>query len=138
MISPTPSIDIWWFWQYEHLREQPVKNIVPEGTHKFEAHAGEFYIDRKPTLLISGEMHFGRVLPEDWETRIKQAKAMGLNTVSFYLFWNLCEPREGEFTFKGMTDVRRMLELCQKHGLWAILRPGPYCCAEFEYGGIPW
>jgi len=89
-------------------------------------------------LIVAGEMHFGRVLPGDWELRIKQARAMGLNTVSFYLFWNLCEPREGEFTFSGMTDVRRMLQLCQENGLWAILRPGPYCCAEVEYGGIPW
>jgi len=106
--------------------------------HKFEARDGKFFIDGEPTLLVSGEMHFGRVLPEDWDTRLKQAKAMGLNTISLYLFWNLCEPREGEFDFTGMTDVRRMLELCRENGLWAILRPGPYCCAEFEYGGIPW
>jgi beta-galactosidase len=116
-----------------------VTSIVPENrTHKFEARDGQFFIDGEPILLISGEMHFGRVLPEDWDTRLKQAKAMGLNTISLYLFWNLCEPREGEFDFTGMTDVRRMLELCRENGLWVILRPGPYCCAEFEYGGIPW
>jgi beta-galactosidase len=83
-------------------------------------------------------MHFGRVQPEDWETRIKQAKAMGLNTVSFYLFWNQVETKEGKFNFTGMTDVRRVLKLCQENGMWVILRPGPYCCAEIEYGGIPW
>jgi beta-galactosidase len=88
-------------------------------------------------MLISGEMHFGRVQPEDWDTRIKQAKAMGLNTISFYLFWNQVETQEGKFTFEGMTDVRRVLKLCQENGMWAILRPGPYCCAEIEYGGIP-
>jgi len=116
-----------------------VTSVTPDyPPHKFEARDGKFFIDGKPTLLVSGEMHFGRVLPEDWDTRLKQAKAMGLNTVSLYLFWNLCEPREGEFNFTGMTDVRRMLELCRENGLWAILRPGPYCCAEFEYGGIPW
>jgi beta-galactosidase len=116
-----------------------VTGIVPENrTRKFEARDGQFFIDGEPILLVSGEMHFGRVLPEDWDTRLKQAKAMGLNTISLYLFWNLCEPREGEFDFTGMTDVRRMLELCRENGLWAILRPGPYCCAEFEYGGIPW
>ncbi len=112
--------------------------VTEDRPHTFEARNGEFFIDGKPTLLVSGEMHFGRVLPEDWDTRIKQAKAMGLNTISLYLFWNLCEPREGEFDFTGMADVRRMLELCRENGLWAILRPGPYCCAEFEYGGIPW
>ncbi|MBN1818857.1 MAG: beta-galactosidase [Sedimentisphaerales bacterium] len=116
-----------------------VTSVVPtDRPHKFEARDGEFFIDGKPILLVSGEMHFCRVLPEDWDTRLKQAKAMGLNTVSLYLFWNLCEPREGEFDFTGMTDVRRMLRLCRENGLWAILRPGPYCCAEFEYGGIPW
>jgi beta-galactosidase len=117
---------------------QSVTKIVPDGkVHKFEARDRNFWIDGEQTLLVSGEMHFGRVLPEDWETRIKQAKAMGLNTISFYLFWNLCEPEEGKFTFTGMTDVRRVLQLCQQNGMWAILRPGPYCCAEVEYGGIP-
>jgi len=89
-------------------------------------------------MLLSGEMHFGRVQPEDWETRIKQAKAMGLNTISFYLFWNQVEQKEGEFTFTGMTDVKRVLKLCQDNGMWCILRPGPYCCAEIEYGGLPY
>lgn len=114
-------------------------SLVPDGKpHRFEARDRQLFLDDEPTLLVAGEMHFGRVLPEDWELRIRQAKAMGLNTVSFYLFWNLCEPREGEFVFTGMTDVRRMLQLCQREGMWAILRPGPYCCAEVEYGGIPW
>jgi beta-galactosidase len=112
---------------------------APDGRpHKFEASGAQFTLDGQPMLIVAGEMHFGRVLPEDWEARIKQAKAMGLNTLSFYLFWNLCEPREGEFNFTGLTDVRRMLQLCQENGLWVILRPGPYCCAEVEYGGIPW
>ncbi|HWA28123.1 MAG TPA: beta-galactosidase [Lacunisphaera sp.] len=111
----------------------------PDGKpHKFEYGERVFLLDGQPMLIAAGEMHFGRVLPQDWETRIKQAKAMGLNTLSFYLFWNLCEPQEGKFTFTGLTDVRRMLKLCQENGLWAILRPGPYCCAEVEYGGIPW
>lgn len=118
---------------------QPLTRVVPDGKpHTFEARDDHFFIDGEPTLLMAGEMHFGRVLPENWDLRIKQAKAMGLNTVSFYLFWNLCEPEEGQFTFSGLTDVRRMLELCQENGMWAILRPGPYCCAEVDYGGIPW
>ncbi|WP_221029155.1 beta-galactosidase [Actomonas aquatica] len=111
----------------------------PDGTPRvFGWRDDHFYLDDAPMLIAAGEMHFGRVLPEDWEHRIRQAKAMGLNTMSFYLFWNLCEPREGEFVFEGMSDVRRMLELCAENGMWAILRPGPYCCAEVEYGGIPW
>jgi beta-galactosidase len=117
---------------------QEVTSIVPDGKiHTFTTRDKQFFIDGEPTLLVTGEMHFGRVLPEDWDLRIKQCKAMGLNGISFYLFWNLCEPREGEFVFEGMTDVRRMLELCRENGMWAVLRPGPYCCAEVEYGGIP-
>ena len=118
---------------------QTVTHLAPDGKpHKFELRDKQFFLDGESTLLVAGEMHFGRVLPEDWDTRLAQAKAMGLNTVSFYLFWNLCEPQEGKFDFSGLTDVRRMLQLCQKHGLWVILRPGPYCCAEVEYGGLPW
>jgi beta-galactosidase len=122
-----------------NLSAQTVTGIVPDGeAHKFEARDHQFFIDGQPTMLIAGEMHFGRVQPEDWETRIKQAKAMGLNTISFYLFWNQVETKEGKFNFTGMTDVRRVVKLCQENGMWAILRPGPYCCAEIEYGGIPW
>jgi beta-galactosidase len=121
------------------LSAQTVTSIVPDGRpHQFAARDHQFFIDGQPTMLVAGEMHFGRVLPQDWETRLQQARAMGLNTVSFYLFWNQVETREGKFNFTGMTDVRRVLKLCQKNGLWAILRPGPYCCAEIEYGGVPW
>ncbi len=117
----------------------PWSTAQPDGQpHSFEIRDDHFFLDDEPMLIVAGEMHFGRVLPEDWELRIQQAKAMGLNTMSFYFFWNLCERKEGEFTFSGMTDVHRMLELCQENGMWAILRPGPYCCAEVEYGGIPW
>ncbi len=118
----------------------PLTTITPADgkPHKFEARDHQFFIDGQPTMLLSGEMHFGRVQAEDWETRIKQAKAMGLNTVCFYLFWNQVEAREGKFDFTGSNDVRRVLKLCQENGLWVILRPGPYCCAEVEYGGIPY
>jgi beta-galactosidase len=116
-----------------------VTQIVPDGKpHKFEARDKKFMIDGEPTMIVAGEMHFGRVQPEDWETRIRQCKAMGLNTISFYLFWNQVEAREGKFDFSGMNDVKRVLKLCQDNGMWAILRPGPYCCAEVEYGGIPY
>jgi len=118
---------------------QTVASIVPDGKpHKFEARDHQFLIDGQPTMLVAGEMHFGRVQPEDWDMRIKQAKAMGLNTISFYLFWNQVETKEGKFNFTGMTDVRRVIKLCQQNGMWVVLRPGPYCCAEIEYGGIPW
>ncbi len=115
-----------------------VSSIKPDGkVHKFEARDHGFFLDGEQTMIIAGEMHFGRIQPDDWDTRIKQAKAMGLNTISFYLFWNNVEKKEGAFDFTGMNDVRRMLKLCQDNGMWCILRPGPYCCAEVDYGGIP-
>ena len=75
--------------------------------------------------LIAGEMHFGRICQRISKLRVKQAKAMGLNALSFYLFWNLSEPQEGRFDFTGMNDVRRMCKICQDNGLWVILRPAP-------------
>jgi beta-galactosidase len=121
-----------------HSSAQTVTALVPDGRpHSFEARDHQFFLDGQPTLLVAGELHFGRVQPEDWPARLRQAKAMGLNTVSFYLFWNQVEAKEGKFNFTGMTDVRRVLKLCRDNGLWAVLRPGPYCCAEIEYGGIP-
>ena len=101
------------------LSAQTVTSIVPDGRpHQFAARDHQFFIDGQPTMLVAGEMHFGRVLPQDWETRLQQARAMGLNTVSFYLFWNQVETREGKFNFTGMTDVRRVLSpggLCVGH-----------------------
>jgi beta-galactosidase len=117
----------------------PFTSVVPDGKpHRFELKNKQFVIDGQPTLLIAGEMHFSRILPDDFDLRVKQAKAMGLNTISFYLFWNQVEPEEGKFDFTGMNDVRRMFKICQENGMWVILRPGPYCCAEVEYGGIPY
>lgn len=119
----------------------PVKltTVVPDGKpHKLELKDKAFVLDGQPTMLIAGEMHFGRIMPNDFELRVKQAKAMGLNTISFYLFWNQVEPEKGKFDFTGTNDVRRMFKICQDNGMWVVLRPGPYCCAEVEYGGIPY
>jgi len=105
--------------------------------HTFTLHDDSFYLDDKPIRLISGEMHPGRIPPEFWDDRIKKAKAMGLNTISVYLFWNQIEPQEGKFVFEGQTDVRRFVQLCQANGMWVIARTGPYVCAEWEFGGFP-
>ncbi len=113
-------------------------SIVPDGKpHKFELKDKSFIIDGEKTMIIAGEMHFGRMLPEDFEARVKQAKALGLNAISFYSFWNLAEPEEGKFDFTGPNDLRRMFKICQDNGMWVLFRPGPYCCAEVDYGGIP-
>src|SRR6185436_10380742 len=103
--------------------------------HKFALHDRQFWIDEKPVRVMAGEVHPSRILPEFWEARIKQAKAMGLNAVSVYFFWNQIETTEGNFVFKDQTDVRHFVKLCQDNGMWVLLRPGPYVCAETDFGG---
>jgi len=111
---------------------------TPDGhPHKFELTGGNFVLDGAPFRLVAGEMHLPRVLPEFWDQRIKQARAMGLNAVSLYVMWNQLEPKEGQFNFEGFNDVRRVVQLCQANGMWVVLRPGPFVCAEFEFGGLP-
>jgi beta-galactosidase len=98
----------------------------------------DFLLDGKPFQIKAGEMHPGRIPHQYWADRLRMAHAMGLNTVSIYVFWNQHEPREGVFHFSGDADIARFVRLAQKEGLWVILRPGPYCCAEWEFGGYPW
>lgn len=105
--------------------------------HQFTLHDRQFWMDKTPMRVFAGEMHPGRILPEFWEDRIKKAKAMGLNTISIYLFWNEIEPTEGNFVFKDQTDIRRFVKLCQDNGMWVILRSGPYICGEIDFGGLP-
>ena len=98
----------------------------------------DFLLNGKPFLLKAGEVHPARVPHEYWADRLRMVHAMGLNTVSIYVFWNQHEPREGKFNFSGDADVAQFVRLAQKEGLWVIMRPGPYCCAEWEFGGFPW
>ena len=98
----------------------------------------DFLLDGKPFLIKAGEMHPARVPHEYWADRLKMIHAMGLNTVSIYVFWNQHEPQEGKFNFKGDANIAEFVRLAQKEGLWVIVRPGPYCCAEWEFGGYPW
>lgn len=98
----------------------------------------DFLLNGKPFLIKAGEMHPSRVPHQYWADRLRMIHAMGLNTVSIYVFWNIHEPREGKFDFSGDADIAQFVRLAQKEGLWVILRPGPYCCAEWEFGGYPW
>ncbi len=106
--------------------------------HKFEIGVTDFLLDGKRIQIRCGEMHFARVPREYWEHRLKLIKAMGLNTVCAYLFWNYHEWEEGKFDWSGQRDAAEFCRLAQKEGLWVILRPGPYACAEWEMGGLPW
>lgn len=106
--------------------------------HTFAIGPNDFLLDGKPFLIRCGEIHAPRVPPEYWRHRLQMAKAMGLNTVCAYLFWNLHEPRPGEFNWSGEADAAEFCRIAQEEGLWVILRPGPYACAEWEMGGTPW
>lgn len=96
-----------------------------------------FYLDGEPFQVISGAIHYFRVVPEYWRDRLEKLKAMGCNTVETYIPWNMHEPRKGEFCFGGMLDVCAFVKTAQELGLYVILRPSPYICAEWEFGGLP-
>src|SRR5690242_8601998 len=107
-------------------------------THSFALGDSAFLLDGKPIQIISGEMHYPRVPREAWRARMKMAKAMGLNTIGTYVFWNLHEPQKGKFDFSGNNDIAAFVKMAQEEGLWVILRPSPYVCAEWEFGGYPY
>lgn len=96
-----------------------------------------FYLDQKPFKILSGAIHYFRVHPDDWYHSLYNLKALGFNTVETYVPWNLHEPKEGKFNFEGIADVERFLTTAQELGLYAIVRPSPYICAEWEFGGLP-
>ncbi len=96
-----------------------------------------FYLDGKPFQVISGAVHYFRIVPEYWQDRLEKLKNMGCNTVETYIPWNAHEPKKGVFCFDGMLDVERFIRTAQELGLYVILRPSPYICAEWEFGGLP-
>jgi len=113
------------------LKAQKVK-------HSFTLSDSSFMLDGKPFQMISGEMHYPRVPREAWRSRMKMAKAMGLNTIGTYVFWNMHEPQKGKFDFSGNNNVAEFVRIAKEEGLWVILRPSPYVCAEWEFGGYPY
>ncbi|MBO7217314.1 MAG: beta-galactosidase, partial [Clostridia bacterium] len=97
-----------------------------------------FYINGKPTKIVSGAMHYFRIMPEYWHDRLLKLKECGCNCVETYICWNLHEKREGEFDFSGALDFVKFLKTAEELGLFAIVRPGPFICSEWEFGGMPW
>ena len=97
-----------------------------------------FLLDGKPFVIKAAEMHYPRIPRPYWEHRIQMCKALGMNTICIYVFWNIHEQREGEFNFTDNNDVAAFCRLAQKNGMYVIVRPGPYVCAEWEMGGLPW
>jgi beta-galactosidase len=110
----------------------------PVARHTFALGAAEFLLDGVPFQLIGCELHPARIPAEYWTHRIRMAKAMGCNTVAAYVFWNFHEATEGVFDFSTAShDLARFLRLVQAEGLFVLLRPGPYVCAEWDFGGLP-
>jgi beta-galactosidase len=116
-----------------------LSGFAEKKTHSFAISNGEFVYDGKPIQIHSGEMHYPRVPKEYWRHRMKMMKAMGLNTVATYVFWNYHNTAPGVWDFTtGNKNLAEYIRTAQEEGLFVILRPGPYVCAEWEFGGYPW
>lgn len=109
----------------------------PSAKHTFGIRGDRFVLDGAPFVVRSGEMHYARIPREYWRDRMKKMRAMGLNTLCMYSFWNMHEPRPGRFDFSGNLDIAAFIRTAREEGLWVIVRPGPYSCAEWEFGGFP-
>lgn len=114
----------------------PVAAQNKPGT--FTAGEGTFLLNGEPFVVKAAELHYPRIPREYWDHRIKMCKALGMNTICLYVFWNIHEQQEGVFDFSGNNDVAAFCRLAQKNGMYIIVRPGPYVCAEWEMGGLPW
>ncbi len=104
----------------------------------FEVGETDFLLDGKPFVVRCGEVHYARIPRAYWRHRLQMLRAMGCNAVGCYMFWNFHEREKGAFTWDRRADVAAFCRMAQAEGLWVILRPGPYSCAEWEGGGAPW
>lgn len=107
------------------------------AAHSFAAVGDHFELDGKPFVIHSGEIHYPRIPEAYWRPRLRAAKAMGLNTICTYTFWNLHEPKPGQWDFKGNLNVAKFVRIAGEEGLKVIVRPGPYICTELDFGGLP-
>jgi beta-galactosidase len=116
---------------------QPLSAPTRHPAHTFAVEGDHFTLDGKPFKVLSGELHYSRIPREYWHARLKMAKAMGLNTIATYVFWNIHEPAPGHYDFTGQNDLAAFIKAAQQEGLYVILRSGPYSCAEWDLGGLP-
>ncbi len=114
------------------------RNASAQQKHIFSLSPDNFLLDGKPFQIISGEMHPARIPREYWKQRIEMAKAMGCNTIAVYIFWNYQETSPGIFDFTSTNhNIAEFIKICQQENMWVLLRPGPYVCAEWDFGGLP-
>ena len=111
---------------------------LPVAAQDFTIGKSTFLLNGKPFTVKAAELHYTRIPAPYWEHRIEMCKALGMNTICLYVFWNIHEQTEGQFDFTGQNDIAAFCRLAQKHGMYVIVRPGPYVCAEWEMGGLPW
>ena len=109
-----------------------------ESRNTFRIAGGQFLLNEEPVMFFSGEIHPSRIPREYWQDRLQMVRAMGMNAISIYMFWNVHEPYPGQYYFEGNADIAEFVRLAQQEGLWVMLRPSPYVCAEWEFGGYPW
>ncbi|HNS50190.1 MAG TPA: beta-galactosidase [Anaerolineae bacterium] len=121
----------------DHESRIPADRVSPVRRRTFTTDAEHFLLDGQPYRVLSGAMHYFRVPPAAWRDRLRKLRAMGLNTVETYVAWNLHEPEPGCFCFDGALDLVAYLRAAAEEGLFAIVRPGPYICSEWEFGGLP-
>ncbi len=115
-----------------------INNADGQTKHNFTLSKTDFLLDSKPFQIISGEMHPARIPKEYWRHRIQMTKAIGCNTIAVYIFWNYHEQKEEIFDFKTENrNIAEFIKICQQEGMWVLLRPGPYVCAEWDFGGLP-
>lgn len=120
------------------LKKQLAEKIFNQGDNmsKFEI-KDKFYLDGKEFKILSGAIHYFRIQQDDWYHSLYNLKALGFNTVETYVPWNLHEENEGKFNFDGNLDIEKFLQIAKDLDLYAIVRPSPFICAEWEFGGLP-
>lgn len=116
----------------------PITGKTTAAPGDFTVGKGTFLLNNRSFVVKAAELHYPRIPRAYWDHRIKMCKALGMNTICLYVFWNIHEQREGEFDFSDNSDVAAFCRLAQKNGMYIIVRPGPYVCAEWEMGGLPW
>lgn len=116
----------------------PTAMDAAQKSGDFTVGKGTFLLNGKPFIVKAAEVHYPRIPQAYWDHRIKMCKSLGMNTLCLYVFWNIHEQKEGQFDFTGNNDVAAFCRLAQKNGMYVIVRPGPYVCAEWEMGGLPW
>ena len=136
-LKSIPALFVLLLIAHPALDRSAVAQSEASSANSFRVDGGKFLLDGKPFRIISGEMHYPRIPREYWRARFRMAKAMGLNTITTYVFWNVHEKRPGVYDFTGQNDVAEYVREAQAEGLYVILRPGPYVCAEWEWGGYP-